>query len=106
MYNKQYTAFYFSAIIINSTLNRNDLDPKLKDARGANFDMVIEIQLAHNHKINIDQGRIECDSASNPNDNDLIDLICVLNIVPTSVDQNVNFIIYFIFYILYLYICN
>eukprot|EP01083_Nonionella_stella_P184042 666817_1 len=85
----QYTAFYFSGIMIHSTLDKNTLgDEKLRTANGANFDMLIEVQLSHQFGIGVSQQRIDCDSNDNNDDPSQIQLICVLNIVPNSVDEN------------------
>ena len=97
----KYTAFYFSGIILNSTLNRTNLNDKLKNSQGAGFDMMIEMQIAKNVVDLLNQQRIDCDS-NQLNDN-LIQLICILNIVPNSVDENVLFFI--IFYFLFFIFC-
>eukprot|EP01084_Bolivina_argentea_P183276 316284_1 len=87
--SKPNQAFYFSGIMIHSTLDKNTLgDEKLRTANGANFDMLIEVQLSHQFGIGVSQQRIDCDSNDNNDDPSQIQLICVLNIVPNSVDEN------------------
>lgn len=63
------------------------MNEDLRKSSGANFDLILEFQIAH--KIGLNQQRIDCDSNDN-NNNDAILLVCVLNIVPNSVDENVN----------------
>jgi len=90
--NQPEQAFYFVGIKVNATLNRNALnDEKLSKASGANFDDLFEISIQQQIP-ELQRNRIDCDSPVNVhNDGDnknMIQLICVLNIVQTSTDQN------------------
>ena len=80
------------------------MNEDLKKSSGANFDLILEFQIAH--KIGMNQQRIDCDSNDDNNNNnkDVILLICVLNIVPNSIDENVNIITH-CFYIYFVLIC-
>mmetsp|Transcript_15616 Transcript_15616/g.24698 ORF Transcript_15616/g.24698 Transcript_15616/m.24698 type:complete len:737 (-) Transcript_15616:472-2682(-) len=87
-YEKPDKAFYFSGILVNASLDSDKLhDSTLAAASGANFDYLIAIKLS-NEVHESQRQRLHCDSSISKVDQHLIQLICLLNIIETSTDQN------------------
>lgn len=87
-----FTAFYFSGILIASTMDRLLMNDNLRGTNGANFDMKFEIEMAKHSAVRIHRDRIDCDSfdsAAMSSSERMIHSVCTLQIAPNSDDEDV-----------------